>query len=99
MKGETSFNGTNHDAAKPIPETLARTRGTHIQEWVEACKGQGKTFSPFEVGGHVTEIGAAGLIALRLGRSLEWDGPAMTAKGLPAAAELVKSQHRGEWGL
>ena len=99
MKGETSFNGINHDAAKPIPETLPRARGSHIQEWIEACKGQGKTFSPFEIGGHVTEIGAAGLVALRLGRNIEWDGATMTVKGSPEAATLVRPQHRGEWGL
>lgn len=99
MKGETSFNGTNHDAAKPVPESLPRARGSQIQEWIEACKGQGKTFSPFEIGGHVTEIGAAGLVALRLGRNIEWDGATMTVKGSPEAATLVKPQHRGEWGL
>jgi hypothetical protein len=99
MKEETSFNGTNHDAARPVPETLPRARGSHIQEWVEACKGQGKTFSPFEIGGQITEIGAAGLVALRLGRNLDWDGLAMTASNLPEAATLVKPQHRGDWGL
>lgn len=99
MKGETSFNGTNHDAAKPIPESLPRAHGSHLQEWIEACKGQGKTFSPFEIGGHVTEIGAAGLVALRLGRNIEWDGATMTVNGSPEATTLVKPQHRGEWGL
>ncbi len=99
MKGETSFTGTNHDAARPVPQTLPRARGSHMREWVEACQGGPKTFSPFEIGGHITEIGAAGLIALRLGRNIEWDGRAMAAKGLPEAAALVKPQHRGEWGL
>lgn len=99
MKEETSFNGTNHDAARPVPETLPRARGSHLQEWVDACKGQGKTFSPFEIGGPITEIGAAGLIALRLGRNLDWDGAAMMARDLPEAATLVKPQHRGNWGL
>jgi hypothetical protein len=99
MKGEALFSGTNHDAAKPVPQTLPRARGSHMQEWIEACKGGAKTFSPFEIGGHITEIGAAGLIALRLGRSIEWDGPAMSAKGVPDAAAWVKPQHRGEWGL
>lgn len=99
MKGELSFNGTNHEAAKPVPQTLPRARGSHIQEWVEACQGDGKTFSPFEIGGHITEIGAAGVLALRLGRNLQWDGPGMKAEGTPEAAALVKAQHRGEWGL
>ena len=100
MKGETSFNGVNHEAAKAVPQTLPRApKERHMLEWLEACKGEGKTFSPFEIGGHVTEIGAAGLVTLRLGREIEWDGPAMTAKGLPEAAALIKPQHRGEWGL
>ena len=97
MKGETSFSGTNHDAAKAVPQTLPRARGSHVQEWVEACQGGAKTFSPFEIGGHITEIGAAGLIALRLGRAINWDGVAMQAKGEPAAAPLVKPQARKEW--
>jgi hypothetical protein len=70
-----------------------------MQEWIEACKGMGKTFSPFEIGGHVTEIGAAGLVALRLGHNIEWDGAAMIVTGSPEALDLVKPQHRGEWGL
>jgi predicted dehydrogenase len=98
MKGETSFMGTNHEAVKSVPKTLPRARD-HLLEWLDACRGEGKTFSPFAIGGHVTEIGAAGLVALRLGRDIEWDGPAMVAKGLPEAAALVRPQHRGEWGL
>ena len=98
MKGEASFSGTNHEAAKPVPQTLPRAQG-HMREWIEACRGTGKTFSPFEIGGHVTEIGAAGLLALRLGRDIAWDGSAMVAKGVPETAAWVKAQRRGEWGL
>ncbi len=101
LKGEKEFRGANnHDAAKGIPLSLPRApQERHLLEWVDACKGGPKTFSPFEIGGHITEIGAAGLIALRLGRNLEWDGVAMQAVGVPEAAPLVKPQHRGEWGL
>ena len=101
MKGETEFRpAENHDAAKSVPKSLPRApQDRHMLEWIEACRGKGKTFSPFEIGGHVTEIGAAGLIALRLGRDIEWDGQAMVAKGLPGTAAWVKPQHRGEWGL
>lgn len=101
LKGEREFrSASNHDAAKGIPLSLPRApQERHLLEWVDACKGGPKTFSPFEIGGHITEIGAAGLIALRLGRNLEWDGVAMQAVGVPEAAPLVKPQHRGEWGL
>jgi predicted dehydrogenase len=37
------------------PETLPRSPGHHL-EWVEACKGRGKTFSSFEIGGPLTEV-------------------------------------------
>jgi predicted dehydrogenase len=101
MQGEKEFkHESNHDAAKAVPKSLPRApQERHMLEWIEACQGKGKTFSPFEIGGHVTEIGAAGLVALRLGRDIEWDGPAMVAKGLPETAAWVKPQHRGEWGL
>jgi hypothetical protein len=55
------------------------------------------SFSLFEFGGHVTEIGAAGLVALRLGRDIEWDGRAMKAKEEPDAARLVQPQNRKGW--
>ncbi len=71
----------------------------HLLEWIDACKGGASTFSPFEIGGHVTEIGAVGLIALRLGRDLTWDGAAIRAVGVPEPAPLVRPQHRGDWGL
>jgi hypothetical protein len=88
-----------HDAAKGVPQSLPRApQDRHVLEWVEACKGKGKTFSPFEFGGHVTEIGAAGLVALRLGHNIAWDGPAMKAKGEPGAAALIKPQSRKGWG-
>jgi len=100
MKGETEYSpAADHAAAKEVPQSLPRApQDRHILEWVEACKGVGKTFSPFEFGGHVTEIGAAGLVALRLGRDIEWDGQAMEAKGEPAAAQMVEPQRRKGWG-
>ena len=52
---------------------LPRPKG-HRQEWIDACRGQGKTFSDFDVGGKLTEIGLAGVVALRTGKSLDWDG-------------------------
>jgi predicted dehydrogenase len=101
MKGEPEFrHADNHDATKGVAQSLPRApQDQHMLEWIEACRGKGRTFSPFEIGGHVTEIGAAGLVALRLGRNIEWDGPAMVAKGLPETAVWVKPQRREEWGL
>ena len=100
LNGEREFRGAaNHEAAKAVPKSLPRaSQERHLGEWIDACKGGPKTFSPFEIGGHITEIGAAGLLALRLGRNLDWDGKAMRAAGVPEAAQLVKPQQRVGWG-
>lgn len=85
----------NHDAVKQVPETLPRAPGNHdMREWTEDCTCGAKTFSLFELGVPITEIGAAGLIALRIGHDIDWDGPAMKVPGLPAADSLIKPQAR-----
>lgn len=101
LKGEREFqSGSNHPVALSVAQTLPRApRERHMLEFIEACQGGAKTFSPFEVGGHVTEIGAAGLVALRLGRDIDWDGAGMKAIGVPEAELLVRPQHRKGWGI
>ena len=94
MKDEKKFRGgSNHPTAKGVAKTLPRANG-HMQEWLDACKGKGKTFSPFEFGGQVTEMGSAGIVALRLQRDITWNGPAMRVDGVPEAARLIKPEVR-----
>jgi hypothetical protein len=87
---------TKHPATASIPKTLPRSRGHH-QEFVDACLGEGKTFSPFDVGGHLTEIGLSGVVAIRAGKTLDWDGEKMEATNDPDAAKFVKTQYREKW--
>lgn len=97
MEGDSKFLGHgSHPEAKKIAQTLPRVRG-HFQEWTDAILNGGKTFAPFEFGGHLTEIGLAGTVALRLQRSIDWDGEAMKVKGTPEADALVRKQNRTEW--
>ena len=51
-----------HAATKDIPQSLPRSKG-HAREWIDACRGQGKTFSDFDIGGKLTEIGLSGVVA------------------------------------
>ncbi|MEI7901350.1 MAG: Gfo/Idh/MocA family oxidoreductase [bacterium] len=95
MEGEPKFRGADkHEAAKAIPQTLPRASGSHVREWVDACKGGPPTFSPFVIGGHITEIGAAGVIALRANHEIKWNGAAMTSPGFPEADAMVRPQSR-----
>ena len=79
-----------------MQQSLPRVRG-HFQEWIDAILENGKTFAPFEIGGHLTEIGLSGIVALKLQRNLECNGQAMKAKGTPEADALVRKQNRTQW--
>ena len=97
MEGDRKFIGHgNHPEARKIEQTLPRVRG-HFQEWTSAILNNGRTFAPFELGGHLTEIGLAGIVALKLQKNLDWDGKSMKAKGLPEADSLVRKQNRTDW--
>src|SRR5688572_12420805 len=73
-----------HEPTKEIPATLPRGVG-HMEEWVKACQGKGKVWSDFEFGGHLTEIGLTGVMALRVGHDIEWDAQKMKASDPKAA--------------
>ncbi len=85
-----------HEAVQDVPTSLPRVE-SHQAEWVAACKGGPATYSSFEVGGHLTEIVAAGVLALRLGRSIEWNGETMEAAGMADAAQFVRPAYRPAW--
>jgi predicted dehydrogenase len=90
------FGADNHPAAKEIPQSLPRVTG-HIDEWLDACLGGPKVFSDFDFGGHLTEIGLAGIVALRLEKSIDWDGPNMKVPGLPEADRFIHVAERGKY--
>jgi len=97
MNGDKKFVGhAKHPEAAKVPQRLPRVPG-HFQEWTDAILNGGKTFSPFEFGTRLTEIGLSGTVALRMQQNLDWDGPLMKAKGLPEADALILQAHRTTW--
>ena len=97
LEGEPRLKDVLHHAAtKDIPETIPRTKG-HGQEWIDACRGKGRTFSDFDTGGKLTEIVLAGVVAIRTGKSLDWDGEKMQAANAPEAAKFVRTEYRTKW--
>ena len=98
LNGEKKFFGhANHPEAMKIPVTIPRCPAGHLGEWVEAIRTGSKTFSNFDLGGHLTEIGLAGIVALRLQKNIAWDGPGMKAPGTPEADAYVHQQDRTKW--
>jgi predicted dehydrogenase len=68
---------------KKIPQKYTRVpggAGGHHRNWLDAIRNGGKAVSDFAYSGPFSEIMLLGVIAQRLGRSLEWD---------PAKAEFI----------
>lgn len=94
LNDDPKFLGAdNHPAARDIPVSLPRVKG-QLDEWVDACLGGPKVFADFDHGGHLTEIGLAGIVALRLQQSIDWDGPNLKVPGLPEADRFIRKTDR-----
>jgi len=99
LKGDAKFRDVlNHAAAENIPKTLPRMKGqNHMDEFLEACRGNLQTFQPFSTAAQIAEIPMIGIVALRLGRPIEWDATNMKVKGAPEADRLINREHRTKW--
>jgi predicted dehydrogenase len=97
LRGEPRLHGVlTHEATKNIPQSLPRTEN-HMDEWLQACLGRGKTFSDFDTGGKLTEIVLANALAVRLGRAIAWQGETMTVAGAPEAGKFIHPDYRTKW--
>ncbi len=78
------------------PETLPRSPGHH-REWVEACKGRGRTFSPFSLGGPLTELLQLANLAGLVEGPFEYDAVEGRVLGCPPAEALLHREYRSGW--
>jgi len=83
---------------QPPAPTLPRTPGHH-QEWINACRGQGKPLSNFGYASGLTEALLLGNLALRTGKKIEWDARKMHAVNCPEADPFIHPQFRKGWAL
>ncbi len=103
--------GTYSDSPRLIPEskmaaykrpekTIPRVKGSHEQNWIDACKGGPPACSNFEYAGPFTEAVVMGNLAVRFpGRKLLWDGPNMKMTNVQEANQYVFSPYRAGWSL
>jgi predicted dehydrogenase len=97
LQGEPRLTDVlRHEATQDIPQLFPRDVN-HGREWIDACRGQGETFSDFDIGGKLTEIGLAGVVGIRAGQSLDWDGQRMQATNVPEADRFVHPEYRTKW--
>jgi predicted dehydrogenase len=80
------------------PPVVPRVRDHHF-EWIQACKGLTKTEANFDYAATLTEGLLVGQLALRTGKSIEWDPKRMRAINCPEAEPFIKPMFRKGWEI
>lgn len=89
----------NHSFGKP-PQKLPRIPGeAHEMNWVEAAKGKTEPSCPFEYAARLTEVMLLGVVALRSGRKIFYDGENMRVTNLPQANDYLRREYRQGWSV
>jgi hypothetical protein len=78
--------------ASSLPASLG-----HQAEWLAACKGDGSTGSPFEYAAQLTETCLLGNVAIRAGRTIEWDAETMVIPNGRDAERFLRREYRQGW--
>ena len=78
---------------------LPNTGGNdHYLQFVEACRGNGKTSTPFDYSGPLTESVLLGCLATRFPKmTLEWDPAALKVTNVSEANAFVRRHFRKGW--
>jgi predicted dehydrogenase len=88
----------DHESAKPLAIRYPRAPGqNHMKEFLDACRGNGKTFQPFDIAARAAEFAMTGMVALRVGEPITWDSANLVAKGCPAAERWIRPSQRQKW--
>jgi predicted dehydrogenase len=90
--------GSRMDSFQRPPKTLERSKGHH-RDWLDACKGGKAASANFEYGARLTEVGLLGLVAMRVGRPMEWDATAMKSPNAPEADRYLQGSYRKGWEI
>ncbi len=81
-----------------LEKTLARVANEDV-EWLAACRNGTKSLSSFDYAGPFTEMVLLGNLAVRLGKTIQWDSKNLKATNAPEADELIKTTYRAGWSL
>lgn len=83
------------DYRRPQPEG-----DDHYLQFVEACRGNGRTSAPFSYSGPLTEMVLLGCLATRFPETtLDWDAEALKVPSVPDAGRFVRRDYRAGWSV
>ncbi len=86
------------DFTRP-PKTIPRVKGGHHRDWIDAIKEGRRAGADWQYSGPMTEAVLMGIVALRTGKRLHWDGPAMKATNCPNAEQYIVPEYYNGWTL
>ena len=101
------FPSPHPASTNPPPQKLKRiAHEEHEMNWVEAIKGKAEISSPFEYASPLTEVMLLGIVALRAGQKIHYDGANMKITNSVASSDqplegeqLLRRQYRQGFGL
>ncbi|HUU09859.1 MAG TPA: Gfo/Idh/MocA family oxidoreductase [Phycisphaerae bacterium] len=80
------------------PEPFLPRVSDHKVEWLEAVRGGKPASSNFtDYGGPLAEVVILGNLAIRAGKTIEWDGRKLEATNCPEASQYVRRAYRKGW--
>jgi len=90
--------GKNFSSPETLPVNGAGDQGMK-NEWVEAIKANKPeiAYSNFDVASLLTEAFLLGNVAIRSGKTLEWDGPGLKVTNHQEANRLIQTEYRRGW--
>jgi hypothetical protein len=88
-----------HKSVGDPPQTLPRITTSHEVNWSNACKGIGQASTPFDYAAKLTEVMLLGVVALRAGTKIHYDGADMRVTNSREGNDLLKREYRGGWSL
>ena len=89
-----------HDSFGKPPEKLPRIAGeAHEMNWVDAAKGKLEASCPFEYAARLTEVMLLGIVALRAGKKIYYDGPSMRITNVLEANDYLRREYRQGWSI
>jgi len=87
-----------HDSFGKPPQRLPRVdKEAHEMNWVDAAKGKVQASCPFEYAARLTEVMLLGIVALRAGKKIHYDGANMRITNVPQANDYLRREYRQGW--
>jgi predicted dehydrogenase len=93
-----------HQSVSTPPRKLPRVQNeAHEMNWADAAKGRAEASCPFEYAARLTEVMLLGIVALRAGHRISYDGANMritnAAPNGPDANDFLRREPRQGWSL